>query len=211
VLMLLTLPDDMSYFYFETKKITIMINYPERKEFYQSYVVHTKRLAIAFLLLGLVGIFLPAFWGMTVSVFVGWLLFFLGLYTGFVTYKLQPKSVLGWLKALLLVVVGLLMVLNPFAGASALAVLIAVYLFVDAVLSFTLAFTLKPAVNKAWAVLNGLISTILGVIFLAYAPNPLASSWLLGLYVGINLLFDSLMLFQLSKGADKIVVGEMIA
>jgi len=54
-----------------------------------------------------------------------------------------------------------------------------------------------------------LVSTILGVIFLLYAPNPLASSWLLGLYVGISLLFDAFMLWQLGKGADKIVVEEM--
>ena len=35
-------------------------------------------------------------------------------------------------------------------------------------------------------------------------------AWLVGLYVGISLLFDAIMLFQLNKGADKIVVEELV-
>ncbi len=187
-----------------------MINYPSRKAFYQKYVLHTKRLAIAFLLLGLAGIIFPAFMGLTVAVFVGWLLLISGLLTGYLTWQNDKKSVLGWIKFLLLSITGILMIINPFSGASALAVLLAVYLFIDAALNFTLAFQLKPAINKVWPVLNGLVSTILGFIFLLYAPNPILSSWLVGLYVGISLLFDSIMLYQLSKGADKILVEEMV-
>jgi len=187
-----------------------MINYPSRKAFYEKYVVHTKRLAIAFLLLGLAGIIFPAFMGTFVAVFVGWLLVFSGVFTAYYTYQNDKKSILGWLKALVFTIAGLLMIFNPFTGASALAIVLAVYLFVDAALNFWLAFTLKPAVNKFWAVLNGLVSTVLGVIFLLYAPNPIASSWLVGLYVGISLIFDAIMLWQLSKGADKIVVEEMV-
>ena len=187
-----------------------MINYPKRKQFYQKYVVHLKRLAIAFLLLGLLGIFLPQFLAFTVSVFVGWLLFFSGIFTGYTTWQVERSSVLGWLKAVLLVFIGLWMVLNPLVGATTLAILLAVYLFTDAVLNFVLAFQLKPAVNKVWAVINGLVSTVLGVLFVYYAYNPLTAAWLVGLYVGISLLFDAIMLFQLSKGADKIVVEELV-
>ena len=187
-----------------------MINYPARKAFYEGYIVHTKRLAIAFILLGLVGIFFPGLLGMTTSIFVGWVMFFLGLFTGYYTFKVDPKSVLGWLKTILLIITGLLMVFKPLAGVVALGLLVAAYLFVDAVISFSLAFNLKPAVNKIWPIINGLVSTILGVIFIMYAPNPIATSWLLGLYVGISLLFDGFMLWSLSKGADKIVVEEMV-
>ncbi len=188
-----------------------MIKYPQRKAFYEGYIVHTKRLAIAFLLLGLVGIILPHFFGLTVSVFVGWLLFFGGLFTGIYTYRVDKKDWLGWLKSLLLVIIGLWMVLNPAVGAVTLALVLAIYLFADAVLNFILAFQLKPAVNKIWAVINGLVSTILGVLFVYYSYNPIAAAWLVGLYVGISLLFDAIMLFQLSKGADKIVVEELVA
>ena len=191
------------------KKFKVMINYPTRKAYYDKYIVHTKRLAIAFFLLGLAGVIFPGLMGLTFAVFIGWVMLFLGLYGGYVTYKVNTKSFWGWLKALLLVVTGILMIWKPWAAASALAILMAVYLFTDAAINFGLAFTLKPAVNKLWAVINGLVSGILGVIFLYYTPNPLASSWLLGLYVGISLLFDSIMLWSLSKGADKILVEQM--
>ncbi len=186
------------------------MNYPARKAFYQKYIVHTKRLAIAFLLFGLLGIFFPSFFGLTVAAFVGWLLFFSGIYAGYTTYQTDKTSIWGWLKSLLLIITGILMILNPHLGTSALAILMAVYLFVDSALNFMLGFNLKPAINKVWPFLNGVVSAILGVIFLLYAPNPLYSSWLLGLYVGISLLFDAIMMYQLSRGADKIYVEELI-
>jgi len=187
-----------------------MINYPSRKAFYEKYIVHTKRLAIAFLLLGLAGIIFPAFFGLVVTVFFGWLLLISGIFTGYTTYKIDPKSWLGWLKALLFTITGLWIIFKPDIGASALAIVMAVYLFVDAALNFWLAFTLKPAINKFWAILNGLVSTILAILFLIYSPAPVAAAWLIGIYVGISLLFDAIMLWQLSKGADKIVVEEII-
>jgi len=187
-----------------------MINYPSRKAFYEKYVVHTKRLAIAFLLLGLAGIIFPVFMGTFVAVFVGWLLFFSGIFTAYYTYQNDKKSLLGWLKALLFILAGLYMIIRPPDGASALALVVAVYLFIDAAINFWLAFTLKPAINKFWAVINGLVSTILGALFVYYSVHPVAAAWLLGIYVGISLLFDAFMLWQLSKGADKIIVEEIV-
>jgi uncharacterized membrane protein HdeD (DUF308 family) len=187
-----------------------MINYPTQKEKYVKYAVHLKRLAWAFLFLGLAGVIFPGFFGLTVAVFAGWMILLSGILSAYVTYQIDKKSFWGWLKSLLLIITGGLMIFYPFTGASALAIVLAVYLFTDAALNFGLAFNLKPAVNKIWAVFNGLISAVLGVIFLFYAPNPLASSWLLGLYIGISLLFDALMMFQLSRGADKIIVEETV-
>ena len=186
-----------------------MINYPIRKAYFDKYIIHTKRLAIAFFLLGVAGVIFPELMGLTFAVFVGSVMLFLGLYGAYVTYKVNNKSFWAWVKALLLVITGVLMIWKPWAATTALAILIAAYLFTDAAINFGLAFTLKPAVNKLWVVINGLVSGILGVIFLYYTPNPLATSWLLGLYVGISLFFDSIMLWSLSKGADKIVVEQM--
>ncbi len=187
-----------------------MINYPKIKTHYEGYIIHTKRLSIAFLLLGLAGILFPAFAGLTIAVFTGWILVFSGIFTAYYTFKVNKKSIPGWFKTILLIATGFIMIFNPASGVIALAVILAAYLFTDAVLNFWLAFSLKPAVNKLWAVFNGIISAILGIIFLYYAPNPLAGSWLLGLYVGISLLSDSLMLFQLSRGAGKIIMEELL-
>ncbi len=187
-----------------------MINYPVRRALYEKYIVHTKRLAVAFLLLGLSGILFPGLFGLTVAVFVGWMMFFSGIFAGYVTFRNDRKSLLGWFKSILLTVTGILMISRPFTGVSALAVLVAVYLFTDSAVNFMLAFALRPPVHKIWPVVNGLVSAVLAVIFVYYTPNPLASSWILGLYVGISLLFDAMMLWQLGKGAGKIVVEKMV-
>ncbi len=180
-----------------------MINYPKEESFFKGYIVHTKRLGIAFLIFGALGILFPTFMGMTVSVFLGWIMLFLGLLAGYVTYKANPKSFWGWLKALLLVIVGAWMIAKPGIGASALTLLMATYLLIDSSINFGLAFSKIPAANKVWSIINGLASVVLAIIFIFFAQNPLASSWLLGLYVGISLLFDGIVLISFSKQADK--------
>ena len=180
-----------------------MINFPKQESFFRGYIVHTKRLGIAFLIFGALGILFPTFMGMTVSVFLGWIMLFSGLLAGFVTYKANPKSFWGWLKVLLLVVVGVWMIAEPGIGASALALLMATYLLIDSAISFGLAFSNIASVNKIWSISNGLISAILAMIFIFLVPNPTASSWFLGLYIGISLLFDGIVLISFSKQADK--------
>jgi uncharacterized membrane protein HdeD (DUF308 family) len=180
-----------------------MINYPKQENFFQGYIVHTKRLGIAFLIFGVLGILFPTLMGMTVSVFLGWLMLFLGLFAGYVTYKANPKSFWGWLKAVLLVIVGVWMIARPGIGASALTILMASYLLIDSSISFGLAFSRIPTANKIWSVINGLVSILLAIIFIFIAPNPVASSWFLGLYVGISLLFDGIVLISFSNQANK--------
>jgi len=72
------------------------------------------------------------------------------------------------------------------------SLLLAVYLLIDALGSFMLAQFVHPAKGWGWMVFNGVISIVLAALFLI--GPPATSLWLVGLYVGINLLFDGMAL-----------------
>ncbi len=179
-----------------------MINYPYEKDLLENFRKNSKIAGIIFLLLGAVGIFFPGIMSLATAIFVGWLLLFSGFLAAFHTYKTDKKDWLGWLKAFIFLVTGGLIIINPLPGVAALGIIFAVYFLMDSFASFALAFEMKPL--KGWwiVLINGILSIILAFIFLI--GWPFSSLWLVGLFVGISLLFDGVVLLSLSHYAKKI-------
>jgi len=125
---------------------------------------------------------------MSTAIFVGWLLLTGGIFWSVHTYQYSPKVIMDWLKPSLLLIIGSLMLLHPASGVEALGLLLAMYLLFDAIGSFALAQSIHPAKGWGWMVFNGVTSALLATLFLI--GWPATSMWLVGLYVGISLLFD---------------------
>lgn len=147
-------------------------------------------LSIGFLLivLGAAGILLPALMAFSTAIFVGWILLVGGVLWAAHTYKHCPTHVMDWLKPVLLLITGSLMLFYPIGGVQLVGLLLAMYLLLDALGSFMLAQSVHPAKGWRWMVFNGVISIVLAALFLI--GGPATSLWLVGLYVGINLLFN---------------------
>ena len=143
---------------------------------------------ILLIMLGTAGIFLPGVISLSTELIVGWLLLLGGILWVFHTYKYSPKIVMDWLKPALLLIIGSLMLLYPVSGVAAMGLLLAIYLLLDALSSFILAQRIYPAKGWGWMTFNGAVSGLLAVLILN--GWPATSFWLVGLYVGISLLFD---------------------
>jgi len=143
---------------------------------------------ILLIVLGTAGILLPDVMSLSTAILVGWLLLVGGGLWAIHTYKYSPKNVMGWLKPVLLFIIGGLMLFYPVLGVEAVGLLMAVYLLLDAMGSFALAQSIHPAKGWGWMTFNGVISVLLASLFLI--GWPATSLWLVGLYVGISLLFD---------------------
>jgi len=172
------------------------------KELLQKFSKYSKVTGIVFILLGLGGIFYPQIMSLVTAVFYGWLLLFSSFMIAFHTWQTNKSDWLGWLKAVLLFVVGALMAVNPLPGVAALGILLAMYFFMDAFASVALAFRVKPQNNWWLILLNGILSLALGGYLLA--GWPFSSLYLVGLFIGLSLFFDGVILLSMGKTANNI-------
>ena len=162
----------------------------------RNIVAHFKKYAkisgTILVLLGLAGIIFPAVATFTTVIFVAYLMLVAGLTSGWLTWASNKRDWAGWLKSVFLVLVSLLMLFYPMEGVAALGMLFAIYFFIDAFAGFGLAFSLRP--QKIWWLwlINAVTSLVLGIIFMI--GWPFSSIFMIGLFVGISLLFDGLSL-----------------
>ncbi len=170
-------------------------------DFLQKFAKNSKIAGIIFILLGLVGIVFPTFMSLTSAIFFGWILLFSGFMAGYFTYNTNKSDWLGWLKAFILVAFGALTIVNPLPGVAALGLLFAMYFMMDAFASFALAFSSKGMQGWWIILLNGIISAVLSILFIL--DWPFGSLFYVGLFVGISLFFDGVMLLTMSSAIKK--------
>jgi len=172
------------------------------QEIIQKFAKHSKIAGVIFLLLGLVGIFYPHIMSLATVYFVGWLFLFSGFLVAFHTWNTDRKDWLGWLKAFIYILTGILVAIYPLPGVAALAIVLAVYFFLDGFASFALASQMKGEKHWWLILLNGILSIILGVLFLI--GWPINSIVLVGLFVGISLFFDGIVLLTMGSYVQKL-------
>jgi uncharacterized membrane protein HdeD (DUF308 family) len=91
------------------------------------------------------------------------------------------------LVGLLQLIVGGIMVSEPLRAAAALTLILAVCFMVGGLLRIAVA-VLERFADWGWVLLNGLITWILGIAI--WREWPESSLWVIGLFVGIDLLFN---------------------
>lgn len=144
-------------------------------------------LGIALIVLGIIALsVMPAATLATVMI-LGWLLVFSG-----VVEAAHGFHVRGWggmflnrAGGILGVLIGLLIVTHPVAGALAWTLLFASFFTVIGLFRMVAAIRLKFP-NWGWAVFDGTITLLLGILL--WADWPWSGLWFVGLSVGISLL-----------------------
>ena len=162
------------------------------KNLVDNFKKHAKISGSIFVLIGAIGIIFPAFMSVTTVMLVAYLMMFAGISAGLLTYKSNKEDWAGWLKSFILVLASFILLYYPILGAATLGLVFAIYFFTDAFAGFGLAFSLKP--QKIWLVwlFNAITSLALGVLFIIGWPK--SSLFLIGILVGISLLFDGVSL-----------------
>jgi uncharacterized membrane protein HdeD (DUF308 family) len=152
---------------------------------------------IALIVLGALAILMPNIATLATSIFVGWLLLAGGVF-GLVSVIQTGSSAPGFwwnlLTAVLYLLAGATLLWNPVAGVVTLTIVLAAYLLATGVIKVLVAFGYRDAIPGAWLwmLLSAVIDVALGVLIVAGLPGTAA--WVLGLMVGINLVFTGMAL-----------------
>jgi uncharacterized membrane protein HdeD (DUF308 family) len=157
------------------------------------------------ILTGVLAIMIPPVAGIAVLVVVAWLLMFSGAAHLVFAWHTRTTGGMVWelLLGILYILVGVYALLNPVAGLASLTLVLAIYLFMEAVLELILSFRLRPLAGSNWLLIDGIITLILAVLI--WRSWPSSSEWVIGTLVGISMLFSGAARLSLSLAARRAV------
>ncbi|MDX1694034.1 MAG: HdeD family acid-resistance protein [Ketobacteraceae bacterium] len=149
---------------------------------------------IVTLIVGLAAIILPQIATMTVNIVIGALLIAFGIVAGVNAFRMRHTAhvALRAVGAILYTVAGVALLFFPAAGVVSLTILVGAFLVIAGVDKISFGFAIKPAHNWGWLAFSGLIDLLLA--FLIFFLLPQSASWIIGLMVGVSMLFNGLWL-----------------
>jgi uncharacterized membrane protein HdeD (DUF308 family) len=135
--------------------------------------------------------------------FFGWLLIIGGVMEAVHAFwrKRWAGFFLDLLTGILYVVAGWMMVTNPTESAVLLTLLIAMFLVFEGVFRIVAALAARYP-HWGWVLFNGLISVLLGILI--WRQWPYSGLWVIGLFIGIEMLLNGWSLVMLSLSARKL-------
>lgn len=155
--------------------------------------------------LGIGAILFPFFSSLTIGLFFGAALTFAGF-----AHVAHAFSAPGWkgalgeiLLAVVFLVAGLVMLVNPILTLATLTVVIISYFLIEGLVLFYFAWALRSERGWIWSAVAGVIS--LALAGLLFAGFPATAAWALGLLFGINLLVTGVSMVVVGYGARETV------
>ncbi|PAX59532.1 HdeD family acid-resistance protein [Brunnivagina elsteri] len=161
----------------------------------------TTAIAVLMIILGIIAIAFPFLIGVASTLMFGWIFIFAGIIQ--IVYALQSRGagqVIGKLiLGLLYLFAGIFVVAKPLEGVLALTLVLGITIFVQGIIQVSMAFQLRrTAPNWIWMVVSGIIGIIFGIFI--WSSFPFSAVWLIGTYIGVNLLFDGVWMLTVNSG-----------
>ena len=161
-------------------------------------------LGVLTVIFGVLAIAAPLVTGIAVSMFVGFLMVFMGIarIVHAVKSKQWGTGIWGTIIGLLAVGAGLVILVRPGVGLAWLTLLLAIYFLVDGICEIIAAFKIKPDPGWGWELFNGIIALLLGIMI--WSQWPVSGVWAIGVLVGIHILMTGWTMIILGTGARRV-------
>lgn len=161
---------------------------------------------IVLLVLGACAIILPQIASIAVAVVLGWL-FLIGGIVGLVLTVMGRGAPGFWwslLSAIVTIAVGVALIVWPLTGVVSLTLVLTVFLAADGALMilFGLDHRCQLSGSWGWFVVNGLLDWLLAILIVLALPE--AAAWVLGLIIGIDLIFGGASLVTMALAVRKL-------
>ena len=153
---------------------------------------------VLMVILGLVAIARPVYATIASTLVFGWLFIIAGIAQIVYAFDSRGAGQVIWklLLGILYVVSGVIVLSNVLSGALALTLILGITIFVQGVIQVIFAFRIRPARVWGWLLFSGILGIILGIFI--WSEWPFNAAWIIGLWVGINLLADGIWMLTLS-------------
>ena len=141
------------------------------------------------IVVGCVAILVPAVASVGTAIFIGWILVLAGGFLFAAAFSAHSVGTvvlrLAW--ALLTLLVGLWLIIEPHDGTLTLTLVLGIYFLFMGLTRVTAAFLGRGQPNAGLVGLSGIAGLLIGILVLAKFPS--SADWAIGLLVGIDLIF----------------------
>ncbi|PIG93561.1 HdeD family acid-resistance protein [Gloeocapsopsis sp. IPPAS B-1203] len=153
---------------------------------------------ILLVIIGLAAIARPVYATIASTIAFGWIFIFAGIAQFIYAFGSRGAGQFVWmLLSIFYFGAGIVVLTNILSGAIALTLILGITIFVQGVLQVLLAFDLRPVRNWGWVLFSGILGVILGILI--WSEWPFNADWMLGLFIGITLLFNGIWMLILSS------------
>lgn len=153
---------------------------------------------VFFIILGLCAIVVPQFFTVAIVVFLGWILLFGGIVHVSRAFVFQHMPGFGWwlFMGILQVLVGFLFITKPVAGALTLTMLMTMFFALEGIAKISVALMMRPLANWGLILFSGITALVFAlIIWISWSES---AQWLLGLFLGVNMVFLGWSLVKIS-------------
>jgi uncharacterized membrane protein HdeD (DUF308 family) len=138
---------------------------------------------------GCIAILVPAVASVGTAIFIGWVLLIAGGFLIAAAFSAHSIGtvILRLIWALLTVIVGVWLIVEPHNGTLTLTLVLGIYFLFMGLTRLAVAFAARGQRNAGLLGLSGIAGLIVGILILAKFPS--SADWAIGLLVGIDLIF----------------------
>ena len=141
--------------------------------------------------LGLAAMIVPPLASLAVTIFIGWMLLISGIAGLALTFWARAMPGFWWslISAVLALIAGTILLAQPMRGTYTLTLVIGVYFLAEGVATIMYALEHRRELSGRWAwlLIAGLVDILIAFIIISGLPG--SAEWVIGLLVGINLVF----------------------
>lgn len=156
-------------------------------------------MGILLIVLGMLALATSVLWTLATMIFTGWLMIVGGILQTAHAFSFKAWSgfFVDLLMGIFYTVVGVMVIAHPGATAVALTLMIAMLLMVSGIFRIAAAIALRVP-HATWILIHGFVNIALGGLILQEWPS--SSLWVIGTFIGIDMLFNGWSLVMLSIG-----------
>jgi uncharacterized membrane protein HdeD (DUF308 family) len=146
-------------------------------------------LGITAIVIGCIAILVPAVASVGTAIFIGWILLVAGGFLIAAAFSAHSIGtvVLRLVWAVLTVIVGVWLIVEPHSGTLTLTLVLGIYFLFMGLTRIAVAFAARGQQNAGLVGLSGFAGLLVGILVLAKFPS--SADWAIGLLVGIDLIF----------------------
>ena len=153
---------------------------------------------IFFVILGTLAIIVPHMFTLGIILFLGWLLLLGGIFQIIraVCIITMPGFSLWFVIGLLQIVIGYFLVNEPAQGSLTITLLLTLFFAIEGLTKIYFALMMRPLSQWGWVFFSGFTALFLAIV--VWMGWPQTGLWVLGLLLGVNMIFLGWSLIKIS-------------